>query len=314
MQQIDESPKYAPDWCWTTAFKLAGGTATEEEQNSFHNGSAPWLSRAFDHIQQLVGPGKIADLVMSAAENIAFGDPLAKSELESRLLAQQSFSEIATHMDIDADVVEAYARVFYAVGDPRGLPQTIRQEVEAVRLHFGLPDKAVDAIWRWCGSIGSQLIDDVLNAVPREQVRRYGLPAYFVRMSPAPLAIRLAVGLKCLRVRVLSDVQKVQLCQLAACAINGPPRASHAWMCEVLALSGILPGAVTAMQTAQLADLQPAGKKRKSAKGRSGARTKSRATFSIRGIFSEALAEMTFQAQQENETILAELTNHSART
>jgi hypothetical protein len=87
-------------------------------------------------------------------------------ELEARLLAGQSDSEIAAKMDIEAGVVEAYEAVFYDVRDGLGASDWVHLSVIGPRLHEGFdPGDAETILKLYAYNCGHAVLDALLESV-----------------------------------------------------------------------------------------------------------------------------------------------------
>ena len=303
-RQIDAPLRFEPDWRWQVATKLVADTSRTDEEHWLLREADDWLSRVTDYIERMTARATVNDPVLHAAYDIRCGEQLDQFEIEARLLAGETPNEIAEIMTIPPEGIEAFERVFFAVRHPMGVPDAIQEEIELTRSRFGFAVYDVGPIWRLCGFIGIHLLDELLNAVPRDEVIQHGLSAYYRRTSSAPLSIRVAIALKCLHLCELTTEQKSLLCELSARAMAQSPQAGYDWMVDVLANGPVLSEAVVAarreIQNATSHKRRPLSRRRRRAKTTPPDYVNSNAAIFIR------CGEVVAAHQRANQAILAE--------
>jgi hypothetical protein len=155
------SPFRATDWRWRlAAYLLARGRRGRRRWRS-----DPWLARAL-RSQRAARAGarrRARDAEVQAA--LAFrcgGDPRLRLEVEARLLAGQSYGEVAGRCGLDPAVVEAYEKLFYDVVDQRQATDYVMAFAVDPdgTLRSGAPDAA--ALVRLFALFGGPLVLDVL--------------------------------------------------------------------------------------------------------------------------------------------------------
>jgi hypothetical protein len=98
---------------------------------------------------------------LAAAHELAGREDPVRWEVEARILAGQSDSEIATRCHLPADVIGTYAEVFFDVRPRLAARGWIAARVIGPGLYCGFSDGDVGALWAMCGWSGGVC---VLNA------------------------------------------------------------------------------------------------------------------------------------------------------
>jgi hypothetical protein len=161
-------PSRPLDWRWQRAVRLARG---EDRRRPWDD---DWVARAR---RFLASPGRAGgasgrdrragtDPAVSGARGLRGGPPRRRWELEARLLAGQSDSEIAGKMNIEARVVGAYEAVFYDVRDGLGASDWIHLVVIGHRLHEGFdPGDAEVILKAYAYNFGPVVLGALLESV-----------------------------------------------------------------------------------------------------------------------------------------------------
>jgi len=141
-----------------------------------------------------------------------------KSEIEARILAQESFDDIAGKVAIAGGAATAYEQYFFNVTDRLSAPGYITHQIFGRSVQAGLAEREYDLLWKmygyWCGpmvldaliykfnrpsrpetaeSVSAHWIDDF-----KETVRMHG--AIIMRMQPADWEKQMEIGNLFLRV------------------------------------------------------------------------------------------------------------------
>jgi len=81
-------------------------------------------------------------------------------ELEARLLASESFADIAQRLGVEAEVIETYERVFFDVIGRLDAPGVIIHTVIGKAVQMGLAERQYDCLWKLLGyRVGSSVLD-----------------------------------------------------------------------------------------------------------------------------------------------------------
>lgn len=90
-------------------------------------------------------------------------------EIEARLLARQTYREIAHRLGTDEDIVEAYERIFFNVLEPTDparakieCPGYITHQAIGPRLQHNLSDRHYDVLWKLFGYVGGSHVLDAM--------------------------------------------------------------------------------------------------------------------------------------------------------
>ena len=141
----DCHPQHCPAWRWNAATFLSdpsiGNPPLSED---------PWLGDATEFIRQCrsgwsEGTGEPTGVQRVIAEAVAlYGNKVQRAILEARLLANESYDDIARHSGIPAAVVEAYEQLFFNITNQICLSQIIGSLFRPERLLLGLlPDRDI---------------------------------------------------------------------------------------------------------------------------------------------------------------------------
>lgn len=102
-------------------------------------------------------------------------------EIEARLLARQDYGEIGRRLSIDADIVEAYERMFFHVLEPSApekakidCPGYITHQAIGPRLQRNLSDRHYDVLWKLFGYVGGPFVLDAMIGHASDPVRPTG--------------------------------------------------------------------------------------------------------------------------------------------
>lgn len=114
-------------------------------------------------------------------------------EIEARLLARETYAEIGRRLSIDADIVEAYERMFFHVLEPArpeaakiDCPSYITHHAIGPRLQHNLSDRHYDVLWKLCGYAGGSFVLDAMISHTTNPVRPTsagGVPGFFREMT-----------------------------------------------------------------------------------------------------------------------------------
>jgi hypothetical protein len=186
-----DNPLRPVDWRWHLAGFLADG-AISRDLIRRHD---PWLERAVRFGATHGADGELAadlDDPISGALRLHRGDPVAKLEVEARLLAGQSIAEVADRCGLDPETVEAYEALFFDVADHLGRESYILHQAIGPRLQDPAPED-LDVIVKALAYVGGPFVlDAVLDAL--------GLRSTAAVAPGLALGVRMTIASMCLPV------------------------------------------------------------------------------------------------------------------
>ena len=110
MQLHQGDPFAPPSWFWAFAHQLQD---TQFRISTIHKHCGAWTARAVEHLRR----DQTRYRAINTAQAIFDAAECQRDELEARILAGQTDEEIAQRMRLEADVVGAYAGLFFVVRD-----------------------------------------------------------------------------------------------------------------------------------------------------------------------------------------------------
>lgn len=134
------------------------------------------------------------DEAFSAAHTIHGGNPLIRSELQARILANQPQREIAARMGLPIDVVANYEDWWFDVRDRFEATSWIAHEAIQRRPTGELLAGDIGPFWRWLGfHFGPSVLESFLTAASPESLCSNGLDAYWQKSSTLDADLKLLI-------------------------------------------------------------------------------------------------------------------------
>jgi hypothetical protein len=212
------NPRRAPDWRWRRAELAAEGTYPLSRRR---DGDA-WVARTTRFIREQAAAKAELDIAMLEDQYpVLFwahdiwnsqgdkGNP-TRSEVEARLLADDRYDNIARRVRTNVDVIEAYERVFFNVGDCLDNRGYLMHCVLGPSIHMGFQASEYDLVWKLFALLGGPLAVDLMidQSIGHARPERAGDLKYFVADVAQNDLRRVAMlALKTLRINNFNAVE-----------------------------------------------------------------------------------------------------------
>lgn len=174
------------DWRWQRAeWRLRTRSRRGERQDD------EWVRRAFKH-QRWARRGITKDSDIAQAQQLLAEDVWKRTELESRILADQPTHEIACRLRVSSGVVQAVEALFFDVRRRLHAQDWVLCNVLGLKMWQPCEPADITLAWRSLGFLcGPTIVDSLVNDVDRDDLMNLGLPAYWSERSRMPKEMQL---------------------------------------------------------------------------------------------------------------------------
>lgn len=205
------------DWRWQRACQLADQGRSCQRRYDDH-----WVSEAVAW-KRLVNRGLDEDAEIALAERfpaIFFAHHIREDSLsdrytiEARLLARQTPQEIAQRIPVAPEVIEAYAAMYFDVGNRLDYPDFIVTRVIGEAIWSGLADRPHDVLWKlWGYFVGPVILDSLIYtmAAPTWLTSTAQVPAFVADDIRLNLQTKAAMGVRGWKTNSFNQGQLVEL-------------------------------------------------------------------------------------------------------
>jgi hypothetical protein len=161
------SPYCPVDWRWRRAEGVRQGLLTTPGRRA-----DSWIRRAIRFQDEHADKGDSSCPRLARLDPAVYGafhvrssvESRKRRELEARVLAGQSTCEIAARLDLTADVVEAYERLYFDVRDRLGAASYIMAVVIGHTLHDGFAVGDIDTVLKvYAYGYGPNVLDVLIE-------------------------------------------------------------------------------------------------------------------------------------------------------
>lgn len=223
-----ESPFCPIDWRWRRA---EWRVQTKSRCNERYDDE--WTRRAARHHRKRqrtdsnITRRQKLDNELVLAEMISIRQDYFRAELDARILADQSVSEISHAIDVPEGVITAYEALFFDVRRRLGARSWIIHNVLRDRCWVPFQAHDVMCVWKIFGYFyGPLAVDYLVQGVALDELTRKGLPAYWEATSKLPKSLQFLLIMRSLPDCDLKTLKS--LCHLQELDLCGMPRSSEA--------------------------------------------------------------------------------------
>lgn len=148
-----KNPWRPPDWRWQRATLIALGEVPEAVR-----GTEPSVRRLAKFAQLAVEAEDEGARILLASKSPdmfwayqLYGqeDPGPRAEIEARIMARQTLTEISQKTGVDVSILEKYAQHFFDVADKLDHPSYVIHSLIGSALHRGLQEREYATIWKY---------------------------------------------------------------------------------------------------------------------------------------------------------------------